>query len=515
MNGFGQLKADLRRREAECFRLHQVALLGQRMHRAGTEEELVWILNDEMEQWPAIARVEIIFGSQVEPGAESGAGGAGLHRDRAVPLGESESGPVILRFFLRAGHFGEEDELCLTHVASFYGMAVTAVRRHLAAEAARTRAEEASRSRRAFLAMIGHEIRTPLNGLLATAELLKETPLDAEQREYLDILLSSGEALRVILNDTLDFAKIDAGRLTVELIPVNVPKLLAETVQLFESQASQKNLHVALEIDGTVPELVMTDATRLRQIASNLMSNALKFTDRGYVAIAASATEVDGSQGLQVSVADSGIGIPAARMERIFDPFRQADETTTRRFGGTGLGLSISRMLARLLGGDLWVESEEGHGSTFHFTIKAEVAEAATPVSKNTSAGKVRGMRVLIAEDNPVNRLVLGRMLQRLGVLFDTVNDGRAAIEAAEKGGRYDALLMDLHMPEMDGLETCRYLRNRGYRQPIFAVTASMEAEIARTCELAGFTGMLSKPVSLAQVSALLEPYAVDSGGRG
>jgi signal transduction histidine kinase/ActR/RegA family two-component response regulator len=373
-------------------------------------------------------------------------------------------------------------------------------------------AEVATRAKSDFLATMSHEIRTPLNAVIATASLLERTSLDGGQRELVDVIRKGGDSLLSVVSDILDFSKVEAGRLELDLAPVDVRALLRDTAALIGRTAAAKGLHVYTHLDPALPQWLLGDANRLRQVVLNLLSNAVKFTESGRVDLrAAAARGDDGSIVLTVSVVDTGIGIPADRTLRIFDPFTQADSSTTRRFGGTGLGLAISRQLIKQMGGSIGVHSVPGQGSTFSISLKLVETTAPAPAA---TAPDIRPhwarLCVLLAEDNPVNQMVQKKILARLGMTCDVVSNGREAVEMASCN-RYHVVLLDLQMPEMDGLEAARLLRLLPKPPWIVAVTADVTSDTRIACNAAGFDDFVSKPLTLDDVAAVFSRARVDA----
>ena len=367
---------------------------------------------------------------------------------------------------------------------------------------ARERAEQANRAKSAFLANMSHELRTPLNGILGVAEALARTAADARQAEMVDLIATSARALEALLTDILDLARIEAGRLDIQNEPFDLVAMVRSVAALFAASAEGKGLTFRLETPDPPPPIVSGDGKRLRQILNNLLSNAVKFTDAGEVIL---ALETDCSTGrcrAGFSVHDSGIGFDEETLSRLFQPFEQSDSSITRRFGGTGLGLSICRNLVELMGGTIEARSEPGRGSTFHFEVDLapavlEPAEEAGPPA--TWSG--RPLRVLLAEDHPVNRRVVELILEPLGVEVCSVENGELAVGAAAGGG-FDLIFMDMQMPVMDGLEAVRHIRsmeagNPGApRTPICMLTANALPHFQTMATEAGADGFLTKPVS-------------------
>lgn len=387
-------------------------------------------------------------------------------------------------------------------------------------DAALAAAEQASRVKSEFLATMSHEIRTPLNGVLGMTRLLLDQSATAEQREKLEIINDSGEALLAILNDILDFSKLEAGRVELEASDFDVARVVRSTVALMESRAKLKGLTLEVEVAADAPKAVKGDANRLRQILLNLVGNAVKFTEIGgvRVSVTAESAAAGARSRLLFSVEDTGIGIDAAAQRRLFQDFAQADASVARRFGGTGLGLAICKRLAVLMGGDIGVESQQGRGSRFWVAIpfyKADSVEAAPSSAPAAVATYERPLRVLLAEDNCVNQMVIRGLLERRGHQVTTAENGVEAVDAA-RGGGFDVVLMDMLMPVMDGVEAARFIRSLPPpvgATPIIALTASVLDGDAQKCRGAGMNDFVSKPVAPETLYAALAAARRQGGG--
>ena len=377
--------------------------------------------------------------------------------------------------------------------------------------------EQASRTKSEFLANMSHEIRTPMTAVIGYSDLLLDPALGASERvNYVQTIRRNGEHLLTLINDILDLSKIEADRMTVERIPMSPSQILVDVASLMRVRAVEKNLAFDVRYEGAIPEAIRSDPTRVRQIVMNFVSNALKFTDKGGVTITARCERRD--EHMIVEVADTGVGMSRAQIDKLFVAFTQADTSTTRRFGGTGLGLVICRRLAHLLGGDVEIESELGRGTTMRLRVPTGslegvkmiegLAEAALPSdAPRISTMPLARRHVLLAEDGPDNQLLVSTYLRKAGARVTVVGDGRLAVEAA-RAERCDVILMDMQMPELDGYGATSKLRQLGYDGPIIALTAHAMAGDRERCEKAGCDDYMTKPVDRAKLVALVAEWA-------
>ena len=413
--------------------------------------------------------------------------------------------------------YGEDDE-----IETRLGVMVDITQRKQAEQAlihAMADAEAANRAKSDFLATMSHEIRTPLNGVLGMARAMAGDELTPAQRERLEVVRQSGESLLSLLNDVLDLSKVEAGKLELDVEPFDIEDLVRAAHATFAGVAQAQGLTLDLTIEPRARGRYLGDAVRVRQVLSNLISNALKFTQTGGATIAVDRTR----RGLVIRISDTGIGIPADRVGKLFHKFEQADASTTRRFGGTGLGLAICRELTELMGGKVTAKSRVDKGTTFTVVLPLrKLAETAAPVASEAgSRGEPREMdagaiRVLAAEDNRVNQLVLRTLLNQAGIEPVIVDDGKAAVEAWERE-EWDVILMDVQMPVMDGPAAARIIRQREAvtgraMTPIIALTANVMSHQVRDYELAGMNAWVAKPIEVSALFASLEAALALSG---
>ncbi len=378
---------------------------------------------------------------------------------------------------------------------------------------ARAKAESATIAKGQFLANMSHEIRTPMNAIIGMGYILSKTALDDTQQKHLKKIQAAAEGLLSIINDILDYSKIEAGKMDIEHIPFSLQESIEQVVDIMSIRALEKNIDLNTNIDSDVPIYLKGDCVRLGQILTNLLSNAIKFTKGGEVSLKVSKKdERDGKATLLFSVKDSGIGMTKEQLQRLFKEFSQADESVTRKYGGTGLGLAICKKLTNIMGGDIWVESEPNIGSSFYFELTFDIADSSMLAPKDEYMGAQRvpeGTKILLAEDNEVNQEIAITILSDFGYSVDVANNGQEALELIQNN-RYDAVLMDIQMPKMDGLEVTRRVRKMGENDeyyaklPIIALSANAMSSERDMSIKAGMNEHLSKPFVPQKLNATL-----------
>lgn len=425
-------------------------------------------------------------------------------------------GVIVLQDYENPHAYNDDDLETLSYLAQPISTILLRKKAEEEMRQAKTEAENLSKLKSEFIATMSHEIRTPMNGVIAVTDLLMETELDGIQQEYTKTIHESADTLMHIINDILDFSKIEAGKIVLEYKEIKLRSLIDSTLDFFQTEAYKKGLLLRKEISSNIPQNIVTDPFRLRQILTNLLGNAFKFTKKGSVSLSVTPF---GKNMLRFEVEDSGIGIDASTIKNLFNPFTQADSSTTRKYGGTGLGLVISKQLTHLLGGKIDVKSVPGKGSVFGFTISLQPVKISTPeIEKNDKSQVIENpglsigqkMHILVADDNRINQKVASILLQKAGHTCTLVNNGKKAVQAW-KNKKFDLILMDLQMPEQDGISAAKAIREQeapNTHIPIIALTANAIEGVREKCIKSGMDGFLTKPFHKDEFIKTLNSFA-------